>query len=327
MQRKMVQRKREMDEIRPLYRDYAQYLKEKYKEKVYKLPVNIAGTCPNRDGTIGSGGCIFCDEQGAGFEALSVELSVAEQLERNKGFFSERFNAGKFIAYFQAYTNTYLPLEDFKNNILQACSLKDLVGISVSTRPDCLDDEYLSFLKEISIGKGIDIQIELGLQTANYHTLKKINRGHGLAEYIDSVMRIRGYAFEICTHLILNLPWDDRTDVVESARIISVLGVDSVKLHSLYIVRDTILGDMYERGEIKLISLEEYIDRVILFLENLNEDIIIQRLVGKGPQGNMLFCNWDTSWWKIKSMIEEKMRAQKTYQGKCRYKDGFRKTK
>jgi len=299
-----------------LYRNYSEYLQERYGEKVYKLPVNLPGTCPNRDGTVGQGGCIFCDEEGSGFECLSNTLSVQAQLAENRAFFTRRFNARKFIAYFQAFTNTYLPLEHFKANILAASESEDLVGIAISTRPDCVRDDYLAFLAELSRYKKLDIVLELGLQTVNYHTLKRINRGHGLAEFIDAVLRIKRFGFEVVTHLILNLPGDNMDDVRENAKILSALDVDYVKLHSLYIVKNTVLGQMYERGEVELISLDEYVERVILFLEHLSPRIVVQRLVGKGPQGNLYFCNWDTSWWKIKRIIEERMRERGAYQGR-----------
>ncbi|WP_347488121.1 TIGR01212 family radical SAM protein [Desulfoscipio sp. XC116] len=298
------------------YNIYSRHLINKFGQKVYKLPVNLPGSCPNRDGTLGYGGCIFCDEQGSGFDALPNTLSVTEQLRQNKEYFQRRFNAQKYIAYFQAFTNTYLPAEQFAANIKCAAAEEDIVGISVSTRPDCISEECLDILSRTQIEKEIDINIELGLQTVNYHTLKKINRGHTLAEFIDAVIRIHRRQFEICTHLILNLPWDNMHDVIENAKLISALGIRYVKLHSLYIVRNTELGNMYERGEFELISMDQYIRRMITFLEHLDPDIVIQRLVGKGPQNEVIFCNWDTSWWKIKTELERLLEAENTWQGK-----------
>ena len=305
-----------MDQPKSLYRNYAEHLQEKFGEKIYKLPVNLPGTCPNRDGAVGYGGCIFCDEAGAGFECLPSTLSVSKQLAQNKEFFKKRFNAKKFIAYFQAFTNTYLELEDFKVNMVAASQEEDLVGLSVSTRPDCINEDYLAVLKDIQEKRSLDINIELGLQTVNYHTLHKINRGHTLAEFVDAVIRIKKFGFSICAHLILNLPWDDDLDVIENAKLLSALEIEYVKLHSLYVVKDTVLGQMYEKGEFSIISLDEYVDRVILFLEHLSPRMVIQRLVGKGPQGNMHFCNWDTSWWKIKALIEKEMVERDSFQGK-----------
>ncbi|MDK2822763.1 MAG: uncharacterized protein PWQ67_2039 [Clostridia bacterium] len=298
------------------YRVYSDHLQQKFGEKVYKLPINLPGTCPNRDGTLGTGGCIFCDAEGAGFECLPNTLSIEKQIEKNKNFFKKRFNARKFISYFQAFTNTYMCLDEFKDNIQAAAKDPDIIGISISTRPDCINDLYLDFLLEIKEQKGLNINIELGLQTVNYHTLSRVNRGHTLAEFIDALLRIKARGFESVAHVILNLPGDDMLDVIENAKIISALGVNYVKLHSLYIVKGTKLGNMFEQGLVELISLDQYIERVVTFIEYLDPKIVIQRLVGKGPQGNLHFCNWSTSWWKIKRRIEEVLEEKDTYQGR-----------
>lgn len=309
-------------EEKDLYRVYSVYLKNKYGEKVYKLPINLPITCPNRDGSVGYGGCIFCGEIGAGFESLSNVIPVREQILKNMSYIKKRYKANKFIAYFQNFTNTYMNLELFKKYIKEAI-LDDIVEIDISTRPDCISDEYLEFLNTIKKDYDINITIELGLQTVNYHTLKKINRGHTLAEFIDSVIRIKNFGFEICTHLILNLPWDTMEDVIESAKILSALSVDQVKLHSLYIVENTLLAKLYKEGRIQIISKEEYIFRVINFLEHLKSDIVVQRLIGRAPEENTIFVNWGTSWWKIKEEIINKMIELKTFQGKkCNYLNG-----
>ena len=309
-------------EDKNFYRVYSEQLVEEYGEKVYKLPINIPTTCPNRDGCVGVGGCIFCGEEGAGFENLENTLSVKDQLMKNMEYIKKRYKAKKFIAYFQNFTNTYMDLERFKSYILQSI-LEDIVEISISTRPDCINDEILEFLNSIKTKYNINITIELGLQTVNYHSLKKINRGHTLGEFIDSILRIKKYEFKICVHLILNLPWDNIDDVVENAKVLSSLSVDYVKLHSLYIVEGTILSDMYINKEFEMISKEEYIDRVIVFLEHLNPKIVIQRLIGRAPEERTLFVNWNTSWWKIKDDILYKMDKLNTKQGyKFNYLNG-----
>lgn len=305
-----------------VYNVYSKYLKERFGEKVYKLPINLPLTCPNRDGCVGRGGCIYCGEEGGSFENLSNTLSVKEQLENNMDYIRRRYKANKFIAYFQNFTNTYMPLENFKSYINESIQ-DDIVGISVSTRPDCIDDDYLDFLEEVGESHKLDITIELGLQTVNYHTLDTINRGHGLAEFIDSVLRIKSRGLRVCTHLILNLPWDDMRDTIENAKIITALGVDEIKLHALYIVEETRLGKMYKDGEVKLISKEEYIERVISFLEYLDKDIVIQRIIGRAPEEGSLFVNWDESWWKIRDEIVALMEERNTYQGaRCNYLNG-----
>ncbi|RXE59631.1 TIGR01212 family radical SAM protein [Acetivibrio mesophilus] len=298
-----------------LYNKFSTYLKEKYGAKVYKLPLNLPVTCPNRDGRISSKGCIFCGEEGAGFENLPSFLEIKEQLKLNSRYIGDNYKSEKFIAYFQNYTNTYLSFEDFKRYINGALE-ENIVALYISTRPDCIKDLYLSFLREIKESKGVDIVIELGLQTVNYHTLKLLNRGHLLAEFIDAVLAIRSYGLESCAHYIPDIPMDSMDDVIEGARILSALGVNQVKCHSLYILKDTILGEMYEKGEIKPVTVEEYIERTISFLEYLNPSIVVQRLIGRAPEERSLFCNWGMSWWKIHDSIERKMTEENRYQGK-----------
>ena len=297
-----------------LYNEYSNYLKEKYGEKVYKLPVNIPCTCPNRDGTVGTGGCTFCAEAGTGFEMLENTVSVKEQIETNMNYISKKYKAKKFIVYFQNYTNTYVELEIFKQYMLESVT-ENVVEISISTRPDCLGEEYLEFLHAVKNKYNINITIELGLQTANYHTLIAINRGHTLAEFIDAVLKIKKYGFEVCAHVILNLPGDDISDTVETAKILSVLKTDQVKIHSLYIMENTKMGTLYKNGEITLITEQEYVERVITFLEYLYEGIAVQRLVGRAPKEGSLFVNWGMSWWKIKDDILNMMEKEGRYQG------------
>lgn len=298
-----------------LYYKYSDYLKDKYKEKVYKVPVNVNTTCPNRDGNIGYGGCIFCGEEGAGFELLDKENSIKNQISKNKKFISKKYKAEKFIIYFQNFTNTYINFKVFKTNILESID-SDVVEIAVSTRPDCITDEILTFLKEIKDKNKINIKFELGLQTCNYKSLKKLNRGHTLAEYIYTANRIKNIGFDLCTHIILNLPWDEVDDAVENAKIVSSIKTDTVKIHSLYILKDTILGKMYEEEKISIIDKDEYIERMILFLEYLNPEIGIQRLFSRAPKERTLFCNWDTSWWKLKDDLINKMNEKRSFQGK-----------
>ncbi len=295
------------------YNKYSEYLKNKYGEKVYKLPINLPITCPNR---IKATGCTFCAEVGTGFEAMDSIHSITEQLVQTKEYISKRYGAKKFIAYFQNYTNTFLPLETFKENLIEACKVSDLVEISISTRPDCITTEYLDVLKFIRDTYSIEITIELGLQTANYHTLHYIERGHGLAEYIDAILQIRAYSFTVCTHVILNLPGDTMIDVIETAKILSSLKCDIVKVHSLYIAKNTKMGEQYANGDFEICSKDEYLNRVITFLEYLNPDIIVERLFSRIPKEDMVFSNWNTSWWKLQDELIEKFEKENHYQGR-----------
>ena len=281
------------------YYPYSQYLKERYGEKVYKLPVNLPVSCPNR---INGNGCSFCAEKGTGFEAMDSAVSVTEQLLRTRDYIEKRYHAHKFIAYFQNFTNTFLPLEIFRSYIEEASRVPDIVEIAVSTRPDCIRDDYLDVLHTVREKTGIHITIELGLQTVNYHTLKQISRGHSLAEFIDAVLHINKYSLD---------------DSIETAKILSALPVQIVKAHSLYIAKNTKLCEAYENGTISLCKKEEYLNRLILFLEYLRPDIAIERLFSRIPEKDAVFCNWDTSWWKLRDELFEIMTERQSYQGKA----------
>ena len=302
------------------YYPYSNYLKKRYGEKVYKLPVNLPVTCPNR---IHGRGCSFCAETGTGFEAMEQTVPVTEQLQKTRAYIEQRYHAHKFIAYFQNYTNTFLPIESFQKYMEEAIKVPDIVEIAISTRPDCIREDYLDILNDIRKRTGIQITIELGLQTVNYHTLKKISRGHGLAEFIDAVLRIGRYGFDICTHVILNLPSDDTSDAIETAKILSALPMQIVKIHSLYIAKNTQLCEAYENGTITLCEKEEYLQRLMLFLEYLDPDIAVERLFSRIPEKDAVFSNWNTSWWKLRDELLMMMEKKDSYQGKrFHYLDG-----
>ena len=306
-----------------VYNTFSDYLKKRYGEKVYKLPVGLPVSCPNRDGTCGTRGCTFCGEIGAGYENLPAEMSVSEQLAANKAHIIPKYKAKKFIPYLQNFSNTYLPPEQLRAYVEEACAAEDIVAVYIATRPDCISDEYLALLADIRDRYGVDICVELGLQSVNYHSLQKINRGHTLGEFLDAVLRIRAYGLQSCAHLILNLPWDDMTDVIEAAKVLSALQVDQVKLHALYIVKGTKMAEQYEAGELQLLSCAEYQQRVIAFLEHLAPDIVLQRLIGRAPEANTLFSNWHTGWWKIRDTITKTMEENGQYQGRlCDYLNG-----
>lgn len=304
------------------YNKYSDYLKKRYGDKVYKIPVHLPVTCPNRDGTCGNGGCTFCGEAGAGYELRPSAESVKTQLDMNKEYIGKKYKAHYFIAYFQNFSNTYMEVQTFKH-ILEGVQHTDIVGVALSTRPDCIHSHYLDILKEWSLKHKKDVCIELGLQTVNYHSLHKVNRGHGLAEYLDAVLQIKKYDFEICTHLILNLPWDTMEDVIETSKCISAMKSNYVKLHALYIVKDTPLAKDYQNGSIELITLEQYKQRVITFLRYLSKDIMVQRIIGRAPKEYTVFSNWNSSWWKIHDEIVKEMQEKDYRQGDlCDYLNG-----
>lgn len=304
------------------YNVYSTYLKDRYGEKVYKLPISIPDTCPNRDGTLGTRGCVFCGSIGAGYENLPADMTIQQQIASNIAHIQPKYKANKFIAYFQNFTNTYIQPHVFRQYLIEACR-PDIVGIAVATRPDCVNTTYFDIMAEIKETYGVDILVEFGLQTVNYKTLQKINRGHTVAEYIDAMMMIQAYPFRNCTHVILDLPWDTMEDVVETAKIISALPTHEIKLHALYIIKNTVMADWYKAGEIQLVSAEEYVDRVVTFLEYTRPDIVFQRLIGRAPKEATEFANWGMGWWKIRDMIDAELARRDTRQGaKCTYLHG-----
>ncbi|MBE6020292.1 MAG: TIGR01212 family radical SAM protein [Clostridiales bacterium] len=296
-----------------LYLTYAKQMRDKYGEKVYKLPVNLPATCPNRDGTKGTGGCIFCGAKGTGFENLSNTISVSEQLEINKNYIGPKYKATLFVAYFQNFTNTYFSPERMYDYTRQAAEVDGVVELCFATRPDCVGTDVLDAIKAGAMGK--QVCIEFGLQSVNEETLVRINRGHTVKEYIEAVERVKSYGFTVGTHMILNLPWDSREDCIAGAKLLSELDIDTAKTHTLYIEKGTELCRMYEAGEIEICSKEEYIHRAVDFLEHLKPDISVQRLASRVPNGDTIFCNWGSGWWKLRDMIEDEMRKRGSVQG------------
>ncbi len=297
------------------YFRYSSYLKGKYGTKTYKLTVNLPLSCPNRDGLYGNGGCMFCGED-VQAEAVSAQR-VREQLLQSKDSIARRYGAEKFIAYFQSFSNTYMPSTRLKPLIEEACAVDDVVEISLGTRPDCVSDRCAEELVHLlqSLGDEVNLTFEFGLQTINHRTLKRQRRGHTLAEFIDAVLTAGKYGIEVCTHLILNLPGDDLSDCVEAAKILSALKVDTVKLHALFIHRRAPMAESFRRGEVDIIPVEEYVQRVIAFLRHLSPDIAVQRLLGRAPKEDTLFVNWGLHWREIHQMIVDEMLRMDARQG------------
>jgi len=295
-----------------LYYSYSSYLKEKYGQKVYKLPVNLPVSCPNRtDGK----GCTFCAAEGTGFEAAPAAFSITDQLKDTRKKIEARYHAHKYIAYFQNYTNTFLPLAQLISCMEEAAGVPDIVEIVLSTRPDCVNDDYLDAFCRFREQHGPDVSLEYGLQTVNYHTLAAVNRGHGLAEFIDAVLRSSSRKIPVCAHLILNLPGDTMEDVKESARILSALPIQMVKLHSLYVPKTSPMAEAYLAGDLPICSRDEYLERLTEFIALLRPDIIVERLFSRIPEKDAAFSNWGVSWWKLQDEWKERMRRKGWVQG------------
>ncbi|MDO5716709.1 MAG: TIGR01212 family radical SAM protein [Tissierellia bacterium] len=297
-----------------LYRSISDYYLDEYGEKVYKLPIHLPLTCPNRDGSKGKGGCIFCGSSGGSFETHGSHVPVREQLQRNRELIHRKYKANKFISYFMNYSNTYLPLQDFKFYISEALD-DDIVGLNISTRPDMIFEDQLDFLSTLPL-ENRHITFELGLQTVNTTTLEILNRCHGLSDFIWAARILKNYGYRICTHFILDLPWDSNADVKEAAEICNVLQIDEVKIHSLYVLKNTLLGNKYVNGEFIPLTEKDYIERVALFLSHLHPDIVISRIVGRAPEEESLMVNWNKSWWKVRDALLDYMLQEKNYKKK-----------
>ncbi len=295
------------------YRKLSEYLRNRYGTRVQRIPIFGGFTCPNRDGTKGKGGCIYCDATGSGFSTL-MNLPIEEQVGVWMERFKRKYKRVKFIAYFQAFTNTYAPVRVLKDRYERALLSDDIVALDVSTRPDTLPEEALDLLEDFK--KRVDVFVDLGLQTVNYKTLEILNRRHTLAEFIDAVCRLKRRNLEVTVHVILNLPWDDMKDVIETAKVLSAMNVDGVKIHSLYVVEGTELARMYRKGEIEIGGVEEYVERVVTFLEYLDPEIVIHRLVSDPPKEGVLFGNWGLSKMEILNLIDKELERRDTWQGK-----------
>ncbi len=274
------------------YRSFNSYLKEKYGGRIQKISIDAGFTCPNRDGTKASGGCTFCNNVAFSPYAMTKK-TVEEQIERAMSFYKNRFkNIKGFLAYFQAYTNTYAPVEKLRELYDKAMEYEEIVGMSIGTRPDVVPEEVLDLIASYTVEKP-EIWVEYGLQTANPKTLRSINRAHGVAEFVDAVLRTKKRpGIKVCAHLIVGLPGDEYEDYIESAKLIAALPIDGIKIHPLHIVRHTVMEKQYERGEINLLSMEEYARIVVDMFEYLPDDIIVHRLTGEAPEEELIAPDW-----------------------------------
>ncbi|RDU23348.1 TIGR01212 family radical SAM protein [Anaerosacchariphilus polymeriproducens] len=290
------------------------YLKEYYGEKIYKLALNGGMTCPNRDGTLDERGCIFCSHGGSGDFASSPGLSIWEQIEAGKSLLSNKQTGKKYIAYFQAFTNTYAPVEYLRDIFKQAISHPDISILSIGTRPDCLSLEILDLLSELNQIK--PVWIELGLQTIHESTAIFIRRGYSLSCFESAVKELQIRNIKIVVHIILGLPNETKSDILKTVSYIGTLGIMGIKLQLLHILSDTDLAQYYKNNPFPVFQLEEYCDLVIECLEYLPQDIVIHRLTGDGPKELLVAPLWSKSKRYVLNTIQKKLKENDTWQGK-----------
>lgn len=266
------------------------YLREKYGCKVYKIALNANVTCPNRDGTIGNRGCIFCSQGGSGEFAPDKNIPIKEQIEIAKKRVSSKIKSGKYIAYFQSFTNTYGSIEYLRDIYYQAIRDEDIVGISIATRPDCLEEEVIKLLDEVNRIK--PVWIELGLQTIHRKSIEYIRRGYDMNCFDEAVEKLRGIGVEIIVHVILGLPGETEEDTIETIRYVSNNKIDGIKLQMLHILKGTDLAEEYYAGKVKVFEPEEYVELVKKCIKLLPEKMVIHRVTGDGPKNLLIAPKW-----------------------------------
>ncbi|MBI5682340.1 MAG: TIGR01212 family radical SAM protein [Deltaproteobacteria bacterium] len=301
------------------YNSLSDFLKQKFGCRVFKVSLNAGFTCPNRDGTKGTGGCIYCNPLSLEPSQISSGLNIKEQLSIGIEYIKKRHNAEQFIAYFQINSNTYAPLDVLEDMYNQAISHPLVVGLAVSTRPDGIDKNIISLLSELSREKYL--WLELGLQSANDKTLKLINRCHTVNDFINAVNLARAKDIPVVSHVILGLPEETHEDMLNTAMFLAEMNIWGLKLHHLHIHKDTKLEDMYKNGEIKLMGLDEYANTAVDFLERIYPETIIHRLCGDTSRELLIAPNWSVNKFPIIDRIHKIMEERDTYQGSLLIKD------
>jgi hypothetical protein len=295
------------------YYDLKSFWHNRFGCKVYKLQIDAGFTCPNRDGTVSSGGCSYCDGRGSRLRQAGPLPSVSEQIRRGKEYYRTHRNAGKFIAYFQTFTNTYGPTEKLRALYDEALGEDDVIGLSVGTRPDCVPDDIIHLFQDYA--KHSHVWLELGLQSIHNRTLQYINRGHLVETYFDAIRRASGKNIHICTHIIVGLPGETREDMLETARVIATLPIHGIKIHLLLALRGTKMGDLYEQGEILLLEKDDYIRVVCDILEILPPEMVIQRLTADGYRDIFLAPRWAMNKMEVLNGIDRELEKRNTFQG------------
>lgn len=306
------------------YHSLDYHLKNRFGQKIYKLSLNGGMTCPNRDGTLGNRGCIFCSRGGSGDFAASCALSIKEQIEAAKTLVAKKTTGSSYIAYFQAYTNTYAPYEKLKKIFTEAISHPDICILSVATRPDCLDDNVLNLLEKLN---GIKpVWVELGLQSIHEHTARFIRRGYELPIFEKAVSALRKRGIEVIVHVITGLPTENENHMLATIHYLNKMDIQGIKLQLLHILKETDLADYYERHPFRVLSMDEYIKITGQCIANLRTDIVIHRLTGDGPKSLLLAPAWSADKRRVLNQIQAHLKQNNIWQGKEFKNDNYIQT-
>ncbi len=293
------------------------YYKKKYGSKVFKVSLNGGFTCPNKDGTVGTRGCIFCSRLGSGDFAGDLKLDLVKQFNEVKNIMLKKWPQAKYIGYFQANTNTYASVEELKEKYEPILKLDNVVGLNIATRSDAISDEVLDYLTELN--NRCDLVVELGLQSIHDETLKFINRGHTLKNFEECFKKLKKRGIKVVVHIINGLPNETKDMMIKTTKYLNTLGIDGIKIHMLHIIKNTDLADYYNKEKFHVLTKDEYIDIVINQLEYLNEDIVINRITGDPVKEDLIEPSWLLKKFCVLNDIDKEMVRRNTYQGKkCR---------
>lgn len=295
------------------YNSANRFFREKFGDKVIKVALDGGFTCPNRDGTLSYGGCIFCSEKGSGDFAGDRALDIEKQFEVSRQKMNKKWKEGKYIAYFQAFTNTYAPLEYLQKIFTKASNLTDVVGIFIATRPDCITEDIAKFLGELN--KKIYVCIELGFQTSKGESIKLINRCYENEVFEDCVKMLNKYNIDIIVHTILGLPYESKQDMLNTVKYVSKFNISGIKLQLLHIIKDTALHKLYIKKPFKTLTLEEYVYIVVSCIENLPPNIVIHRITGDGDKNTLVEPKWSLNKKVVLNSINKELNIRDTYQG------------
>ena len=303
-----------MNEIR--YNDLSAYLSAHFPYKVQKISLNAGFTCPNRDGTVGYGGCTYCNNQTFNPAYCKTEKTVTEQLEEGKQFFARKYPEMKFLAYFQAYTNTYAELEELKRKYEEALQVKDVVGIVIGTRPDCMPDTLLDYLEDLN--QRTFLIVEYGVESTDNDTLKRINRGHTFEVAEEAIRKTAARGIRVGAHIILGLPGETNEQLIKQAGVLSALPLTTLKLHQLQLIKGTRMAHEFEMQpeDFHLYSADEYIDLVIDYVEHLRPDIVLERFVSQSPKELLIAPDWGLKNHEFTDKVKKRMRERDAWQGK-----------
>jgi radical SAM protein (TIGR01212 family) len=295
------------------YRSFRQFLQDRFGQRVHRVALDAGFTCPNVDGTVTVGGCVYCDNRSFSPNRRLPRRSLRAQIEDGIEILRQRYGAQKFLAYFQAGTNTYAPVEKLKRLYDEALDHPDVVGLMIGTRPDCVAEPVLSLVEQYSRDRWVCL--ELGLQTIHDRSLRWMNRGHDFACFLDAVKRSQNRGFDLCAHVILGLPGETHDDMLATAEVCASLGLNAIKIHNLHVVKDTPLEAMYRRGEVPMFALDEYIQILCDFLERLPPEMVIHRLSGDAPGEYLIAPLWCRDKSAIVRGVEAEFRRRGTRQG------------